>query len=296
MSVLQSVSRLFGRRLSRKIDLSKHYELNKIPIKASTSIVHVAIDKSTRLKYALKIIDPAKTAAIRNRFQTMPFPSEGLIQQQFQPVSEIVTVHQTGRTMQDQEFIVMDWIDGPTLDQLALPEEYDKLPNRISLMLQMARALEAVHKQGFVHRDICPRNFLLSKDLRNVKLFDFGLTIPDRDAYSNHTSRSGTPEFLAPEIVRRRPCDKRVDLFAFGVTLYQMFAGHHPWGTVESNSRAALVHDSRVATDIREHRPKLNPRLVKVIHRCLEINVDQRMPNLKNFLAQSSDIKKEFGD
>jgi serine/threonine-protein kinase len=98
---------------------------------------------------------------------------------------------------------------------------------------------------------------------------------------------------MAPEIVRRRPTDRRVDVFAFGVTAYRMLTFEHPWGSTNTTGLGALAHDSRDATSIFELRPKLNERLGRAIERCLKVKPDDRYSAMKQFSAAINDIATE---
>ena len=147
---------------------------------------------------------------------------------------------------------------------------------------QAAEAIAAVHEAGFIHRDICPRNFLLTNKREDLKLIDFGLTVPATPWFMQPGNRTGTPNYMAPELVRRRPTDQRLDVFAFGVTAYEFCTFELPWlrGTT---GMAAMTHD-QPPTDIHEYCPDINPQLAKAIHACIEPDVTQRCPSMEAFL------------
>ena len=95
---------------------------------------------------------------------------------------------------------------------------------------------------------------------------------------------------MAPEIVRRRPTDQRVDVFAFGVTAYEIVTSELPWHSGDTGL-AAMTHD-RPPTDVREHRPKIDPVLARAIHRCLEPDVERRCKSMKVFLKMIGPLKQ----
>ena len=156
----------------------------------------------------------------------------------------------------------------------------------------MTQALQAVHESGYIHRDICPRNFICHEKLDHLKMIDFGLTLPDEPPYRQPGNRTGTPQYMAPEIVRRRPTDQRVDIFSLGVTIYKLLTFKHPWGTQETTGVAALAHDTSKVTPITDHRPDLNPKLAEAVHQCLEIDPAKR-PDCKRFLQAIRTVPKE---
>jgi serine/threonine-protein kinase len=139
-----------------------------------------------------------------------------------------------------------------------------------------------------VHRDICPRNFILGADQRLV-LIDFGLTVPDKPAFLQPGNRVGTPNYMAPEVVRRRQADKRLDIFSFGITAYEICAGQSPWPK-GSTGKAALAHDTP-PTDIREVWPEIPAPAASAIMACLAADPDRRPPSMDRFLALLSDPK-----
>ena len=70
----------------------------------------------------------------------------------------------------------MEYIDGPGLNVVIKKRDLAIVPHRMRLIRLMAEALQAVHEAGFIHRDICPRNYICTSDLKNIKLIDFGLS------------------------------------------------------------------------------------------------------------------------
>jgi serine/threonine-protein kinase len=137
------------------------------------------------------------------------------------------------------------------------------------LFRQMTEAIEAVHKAGYIHRDVCPRNFIVAPDAMALKLIDFGLTLPKEREYMLPGNRTGTPLFMAPEIVRRKPTDERVDLFALGVAAYQMWTFDFPWPSSDTTGRGALQHDSLAPIPIVEKVPNINRAAARTIMQCM---------------------------
>jgi serine/threonine-protein kinase len=169
------------------------------------------------------------------------------------------------------------------------------LANRLMLIREMAEGLQAVHEAGFIHRDICPRNFICYNDMSYLKLIDFGLSLPNLPVFCQPGNRTGTPQYMAPEIIRRRSTDHRVDIFSFGVTAYRMLALEHPWGTTDVTALAALEHDRRPPIDILKFRPNLDPRLARAVHKCLETMPNDRFDSMKALLSSIRDVKSEDG-
>jgi eukaryotic-like serine/threonine-protein kinase len=161
----------------------------------------------------------------------------------------------------------------------------------VTFLRQAAQALAAVHAAGFIHRDVCPRNLIFTADCRTLKLTDFGLTIPATPPFLRPGNRTGTPNYMAPELVRRTATDQRVDVFAFGVTAYQICTATLPWPSGDTGM-AAMGHD-RPPSDIRRHRPAIHEDLARAIHFCIEPDPKKRCPTLESFLQRIGGIERE---
>ena len=206
----------------------------------------------------------------------------------------IVETYEFGKTTTGQEYILMEYIEGHGLDAVIRAKKKEIIPHRLKMIRQMAEAVQVVHDHGFIHRDVCPRNFICHSDFTGVRLIDFGLTIPDEPPYRQPGNRTGTPQYMAPEIIRRRSTDARVDVFALGVTMYRMLTWKHPWGSKDTTGMTALAHDSETVTSIYDHRPDLNRKLGDAVHQCMEADVKNRMKSCKHFLNAIRKVKSEL--
>ncbi|MBL9137056.1 MAG: protein kinase [Verrucomicrobiales bacterium] len=145
-------------------------------------------------------------------------------------------------------YIVMEYVDGTDVARL-IQQEGRVSPERATLWLaSVCEALDHAHRHGVIHRDIKPANLLLTRD-GIVKIADFGLARHLDDTLAGGLTRTnvaiGTPDFLAPEAwTPDVPLDGRADIYAVGVTLYQMLTGEVPRGLWEMPS-------VRVGTDSR---------------------------------------------
>ena len=153
--------------------------------------------------------------------------------------------------------------------------------HRLKLIEQMAQALHHVHQQGFIHRDTCPRNFICLSGATELKLIDFGLTLPAQPAFTQPGNRTGTPLYMAPEIIRRRKTDFRVDIFAFGVTAFQLCTFGFPWPVGDASGAAALTHDTKPPTDICKLCPSIDKKIARTIMQCLAANPLDRPESLE---------------
>lgn len=272
-------ARLFGGK--PKVDIGRRFERLHESISGTMSSFYKAKDTSTGNVVGLKILDPKKLEPIEGRYKGLGKPPEGEIGSQITG-PHIVKTLEWGTTTDGRQFIVQEFVEGVMLHSLVSAKKPLPVEKRIDLVRQAATAIAAVHKAGFVHRDICPRNFILRPDGRLV-LIDFGLTVPDKPVFLQPGNRIGTPNYMAPEVVRRKQSDKRLDVFSFGVTAYEICTLDLPWPGGKSGS-AALTHDSP-PTPLRDRWPEAPEPLAKAIESCLEADPGRRPESLDKFLS-----------
>lgn len=277
-----------------KLDVSARFELERHAFSGTMSKFRVAREITTNERMGLKLLDAEKLKQFNDRFKGLKKPSEGQIGMAIRH-PQVVETFEFGKTTTGQDYILMEYVHGPGLSSVindASRREQIK-PYRLRFIRQMCEGIKATHDAGFIHRDICPRNFIMHHDMQYVKLIDFGLSLPNEAEYRMPGNRTGTPQYMAPEIVRRRHTDSRVDLFAFGVSCYRLLTFEHPWGSVDTTGLAALVHDQRPHRDIMELRPNLNRKLGKVINQCLRPIPDDRPDSADLILRLLKDVEFE---
>ena len=279
-------------KASKSVDIEARFERLRSAISGTMSNFLVAKDRNNNNRVVgVKLCDSDKVQFFESRFKGLNKPSEGEIAIQLNH-SNIVETYEYGTSNRGQQFIVMEYIDGPGLHQLIADRKEDLLAGkRLELIGQMAEGLAYLHRKEFIHRDICPRNYIVLKDMSKVKLIDFGLTLPATKAFMAPGNRTGTPLYMSPEIVRRRATDKRVDVFSFAVTCYHLIAFDLPWQISDTTGRAALQHDTSPPRDISEHRPEIDKVLANTIMAAMHPNPEMRTPDMETFLRQLRNVK-----
>jgi len=273
--------------------VSARFQLDRHAFTGTMSKFHVAKEIGTGKLFGIKFLDREKTEYFKARFKGLDKPSEGVIAMQIShPL--IVETYAYGVTTTGIDYILMEYIEGTGLDSVVHAKKKAIIPHRLKMIREMAQSVQVVHDAGFIHRDVCPRNFICHNNLSSAKMIDFGLTIPNEAPYRLPGNRTGTPQYMAPEIVRRRATDNRVDVFAFGVTIYRLLTFEHPWGSTDTTGMAALSHDTEDVTNIMEHRPDLDEKLARAVHRCIEVNPEKRFKSCKHFLTAISSVKREI--
>jgi len=227
---------LAGRRLG-------HYDIRRELGRGGMGRVYHAWDTSLARDVAIKVLrrDLAGDAARCDLLRREARAAAGLLH----PGIATIFSFEEG---EGETFIVSEYVEGPTLRTVldAGPLSRARLA---SVALDIASALAAAHERGVVHRDLKPDNVLLPL-AGGVKIVDFGLAHVDApsgerttvlDSLSRAGMLVGTPAYMAPEQLDARPADSRADLFAFGVVLYEMATGRHPFAGRSPMSTVANV-------------------------------------------------------
>jgi serine/threonine-protein kinase len=179
-------------------------------------------------------------------------------------------------------WIAMELVKGGTL-AAAIERAAGPLPWRRALQLaeQICLGLDYAHSQGVIHRDVKPMNVLLTdEEAGSAKLTDFGLA--KHIGASTHTREGtllGSVRYMSPEQAAGRKADALSDVYAFGITLYEMLAGRVPFdGEIPT---VLAQHISQPPTRLRRLRPELPERLEIVVHRLLAKRPEQRPKSLR---------------
>ena len=190
----------------------------------------------------------------------------------------ICTLHDIG-----PNYLVMELVEGPTLAD-RIRQGALSLDEALPIARQLAEALEAAHEKGVVHRDLKPANIKIRPD-GTVKVLDFGLakaasaeTPQDSAAWNPEKTEQGrivgTAAYMSPEQARGEKVDKRTDIWAFGVVLYEMLAGQRPFqGATASDTIATVLKEHPDFTRVPEGARRL-------LQRCLEKNPKLRLRDI----------------
>jgi serine/threonine-protein kinase len=188
-------------------------------------------------------------------------------------------------------YLAMRYVHASDLRRVLEAEGRLEPGRALAILDQVARALDAAHARGLVHRDVKPANILLAPpvidgDPEHVYLVDFGLARSDSDDRSVGGGGSflGTPRYASPEQAAGRPVDGRSDGYALGCVLYECLTGQPPFPG-GSGEALLLAHLEAPPPSITALRPDLSPQIDQVIARALAKSPDDRFPTCRALLT-----------
>lgn len=201
----------------------------------------------------------------------------------------IVTIYEVGRAG-DMTFIVMQYVEGKSLQQLIAEKKKFTDEEILCLFSQICSGLDAAHRKGIVHRDIKPGNILIDRE-GNAHIVDFGVARVETSTMTTTGTTLGTPSYMSPEQVMGKMVDSRSDLFSLGVVLYEILTGERPFRAENVTTLIYKIINEKppAMSSIRENIP-LNYE--HVVNKALAKNPDDRYQSCFE-LAQDLTAKQE---
>lgn len=275
-----------------KLDIRRRFELIARVGQGSMSKVWRARDTISGRIVALKLLDKAKTTRLERRFVGMNRPCEGEIAVQLKHPNVVRTLEH-GVTTEDEQYIVMEFIEGVGLSYLIDTQNERMQQNRLWYMVQLGDAVEYLHRHNWIHRDLCPRNVVINEE-DTLKLIDFGLVVPNTEPFQAPGNRTGTPLYMAPELIKRQRTDERIDIFSFAVSCFEMFTRKMPWPPGDT-LEAVMQHINKPPRDIRELVPSLDEQVAKAIMKGLEPDPDRRWRSARKMADEFREAGERLG-
>jgi eukaryotic-like serine/threonine-protein kinase len=257
--------------------------------------VYLAEQVSLKRKVALKILRPdmsseAKAKAL-SRFRR---EAEAVAQATH---ANIVQVYAYGEA-DGMPYMALEYVEGRNLREFITKKGPPDLLVSLSIMRQIAGALQRASELGIVHRDIKPENILLTRK-GEVKVADFGLSCWHEGDHEqlNLTATGvtmGTPLYMSPEQVEGKAVDPRTDIYSFGVTCYHMLTGQPPFRG-STAFEVALQHVQKEAPALAKVRPDLPPLLCDIVHKMMAKNPANRYQTCRDLLRDVARVRESLG-
>ena len=184
---------------------------------------------------------------------------------------------------ENKPYLVMDYVRGKSLKDIIAENSYLLVDEVYTYMMQIINGLEACHNANIVHRDIKPQNIIKKTD-GNVVLIDFGTAYigeQDRNLYvEDGAIIIGTIQLLAPEILKGdEKATARTDIYALGITMYDMFTGKYPFDS-QDKPTVAKMHLFAPFPSVRKVNPSVPLEFEKIIYKCCEKDPALRYQNV----------------
>ena len=249
--------------------------------KGAAGSIYRAEHTALKRKMAVKILHPQLS---RDEAAVERFRREATTVGQIDN-DHILQVSDFGQT-DGRLFFAMELLEGETLDKVIARDGKLPIARVRKIVLQITDALNVAHGQGYIHRDLRPRNVFLS--IRRgepdfVKLLDFGLAkLQEPNVETKQTAlgmQFGDPRYMSPEQARGETIDARSDLFSLGIVLYEMLTGATPFVGTGPFDVLQKVLDSPTP-HVRDRRSDCPPWLDAVVHRLLQKKPDDRFTSV----------------
>jgi serine/threonine protein kinase len=151
-------------------------------------------------------------------------------------------------------------------------------------MIQIGEALNHFHQQNWIHRDICPRNVMIS-DEKTAKMIDFGLVVPNTPPFCKPGNRTGTACYMAPELIKRQTTDQRLDIFSYAVTCFEMYTKRYPWDAALTID-AVLQHINKPPIALSTLIPTIDKQVEAAIMKGLAASPDDRWQTVSEMVGE----------
>jgi eukaryotic-like serine/threonine-protein kinase len=252
------------------------YIIHEILGQGGWSIVYKGVHETLNFPVAVKMLkhnmamDPDFQEKFRNEAKT-------IARLNHPNIVKVYDIEELYRTV----FIVMEYLDGFTLEYLMEHMPKPSLAGVVDIILRICAGLEYAHKQGIVHQDLKPSNIFMQSD-GQVKIVDFGLACPQGNIDFN---LPGTIFYIAPEQIEGTPVDERTDIYSLGIMVYEMLTGKRPFPE-DDLGKLMDLHLKEDSPDPRSIVPDLPDELRTIIMKSIRKDPSGRYRSISDIVSE----------
>jgi serine/threonine-protein kinase len=263
--------------------LDERFEITDVISRSGMSSVFKAIDLKTGHPVALKVplLKLESDPAFFSRFEREQEIGRALDNPS---ILKIIPVDPQQRS---RPYLVTEYLEGRTLDEVMhavkpMPEE-----DTLRIISRLCDAIQYLHAQGVVHRDLKPQNVMLCDD-GSLRIMDFGIAkaaASRRITFGGFSPTLGTPDYMAPEQVKGQRGDERTDIYSLGAIMYEMLTGRLPF----EGQNAYTVMNARLVGDPvapRTHNPAIRPHVEEIVLHAMARDPNDRYPSAEAMKAE----------
>jgi len=270
------------------------YEIVALVGKGGMGTVYKAIDRSRDRTVAIKVLN--RQYDIDRKRRRRDFLGIEIVMVARLRHECIIRMHDKLVEQEDAEgnirrCLIMEYVDGHNLRKYIRDRDLT-VQQMLDLTIRLCQGLDFLHQNGVIHRDVKPENFLFSRDMKQVKIVDFGLS----KSTSNWRARwrhegGGTVKYMSPEQIAKRSLDARSDIFSLGLTLYELFAGKHPCTGKDTREIRRQICSSRFKFEPpSDFNGDVPSTLDRVVLKCLRRKPDSRYQSVTEMLLDLTRI------
>ena len=177
-------------------------------------------------------------------------------------------------------YIIMEYVESKSLKDLLVTRGVFTQLEACDIIYQLADALMHAHEHGVIHRDIKPQNVMMQYD-GGVKLLDFGIaTITDAPNITQKDMVVGSVHYMAPEVLKGKGSSPRSDIYALGITFFELLTGKQPF-TDNTPVNIAMKQIEQPLPSVRKFRSDINPKIEKIINKACQKKPENRYQSMK---------------
>jgi serine/threonine protein kinase len=263
------------------------YELRRELGRGAGGLVFEALHRYTHRSIALKVVGPdVPRNLIPEQCARLMREAQALAAVRHPGIVEVLDA---GLMADDTPFIVLERLDGRTLEGLLATRGKLSPEDSVAIGLQLSDALDALHHVGVVHRDLKPGNVFVVRDrdgAERLKLLDFGIALVRSHAHEKLTGIGaliGTPAYMSPEQLLAMEVDHSTDIYALGVTLFECLTGRLPYeGNYQSVLLQACSSDAKIPK-VTDHVPEIGPELTSLVEKAIARKPQDRFATALDF-------------